>query len=137
MYRLDRRRGALDVLTSNLPAAPANSVVVDPQDAKRSTWPRMRESISTTADFELRACGVELLVGLWKRAAGGAGGGGSAPLRQRLRCNVLVAATYGRGIWQIPLWTAAGRIDDGDRDSVATDLCEPGVWTTSNAQTVT
>ena len=71
----------------------------------RSTSPRMKGSISQRrwqiARWLHRTAGRSL-----ERIAGGACGCAER-LAGDASSRVLVAATYGRGIWQMPLWTAA------------------------------
>ena len=50
--------------------------------------------------------------------------------------NVLVAGTYGRGIWQIPLWTAGTQITTASAQPNALTFASQGVGTTSGTQTV-
>ena len=92
-------------ISSNLPFAPANSLVVDPEDANTVY-------IATDA-------GVSFTTGIATCANAGSNcwsafGAGlpEAPVVQlsaspaASSAQVLVAATYGRGIWDTPLWTA-------------------------------
>ena len=95
-------------IASNLPNAPANSIVVDPNDAN-TVYVAMDTGVYVTN--EVTSCssancwsvyGSGLpnapVVQLVASATTPAGGGLNGQLR---------AATYGRGIWQIPLLTAA------------------------------
>jgi len=50
--------------------------------------------------------------------------------------NVLVAGTYGRGIWQIPLWTAGTQLTTASVDPASLSFASQSVGTTSGAQTV-
>ncbi len=97
----------LDV-SSNLPNAPANSLVVDPNDANTvylamDTGVYVTQAISTCGTQD---CWSLLGTGLpnapvVQLLAGGAVSVGDG------RAGMLRAATYGRGIWEIPLLTAA------------------------------
>jgi Transmembrane protein 131-like N-terminal len=95
-------------ISSNLPDAPANSVVVDPNDAN-TLYVAMDTGVYVTT--EVASCasancwsvyGTSLpnapIVELAAAAAMPTGDGLAGELR---------AATYGRGIWQIPLLTAS------------------------------
>ncbi len=95
-------------VTSNLPNAPANSVATDPNDSN-SVYIAMDTGVYVTSQVttcSTQNCwdilGVGLpnapVVQLSVAAALPAGGSSTGLLR---------AATYGRGIWQIPLLTAA------------------------------
>ena len=95
-------------LTANLPAAPANSVVVDPQDAN-TVYLATDAGVYSTRQIAncvsvFQAAGRPLEAGCrrrrWLR---------SAPLPRSAPVQDLVAATYGRGIWMTPLWTARPR----------------------------
>jgi hypothetical protein len=95
-------------VSSNLPNAPANSVVVDPNDANTvyvalDTGVYVTTQISTCAAANCWSIyGTSLpnapIVELAAAEAMPTGDGRAGELR---------AATYGRGIWQIPLLTAA------------------------------
>src|SRR4051812_8972925 len=50
---------------------------------------------------------------------------------------VLVAATYGRGIWQIPLWTAGTELTTASIESSSLTFAAQAVGTASPAQTIT
>ena len=96
------------IIGSNLPNAPANAVVVDPNDAN-TLYVAMDTGVYVTtqvANCATTNCwsvyGVGLpnapVVGLAVADGMATGDGRTGELR---------AATYGRGIWQIPLLTAA------------------------------
>jgi hypothetical protein len=95
-------------VSSNLPNAPANSVVVDPNDANTlyvalDTGVYVTTQIATCATtncWSVYGSGLPNAPVIQLAAASGlpTGDGRSGELR---------AATYGRGIWQIPLLTAA------------------------------
>ncbi len=92
-------------ITANLPIAPANSLAIDPQNANTVYVATDRGVYFTT---EVASC-AQSLSNCWSVfgsglptspvvALGASPGSSSA--------QVLVAATYGRGIWQTPLWSA-------------------------------
>jgi hypothetical protein len=95
-------------ISSNLPNAPANSVVVDPNDANTvyvalDTGVYVATQITTCATANCWSVyGTSLpnapIVGLAAASALPTGDGRTGELR---------AATYGRGLWQIPLLTAS------------------------------
>jgi len=95
-------------VSSNLPNAPANSVVVDPNDANTvyvalDTGVYVTTQISTCATancWSIYGTGLPNapVVELAASQAMSTGDGRAGELR---------AATYGRGIWQLPLLTAA------------------------------
>jgi hypothetical protein len=92
-------------LTANLPWAPANSVVVDPQNANTVYMATDAGVYFTT---QVGSC-ASLPPICWSAFGTGLPASpvvelSAAPLTAS--SPVLVAATYGRGIWQTPLWTA-------------------------------
>jgi hypothetical protein len=93
-------------LTSNLPDAPANSVVVDPQDAK-TIYVATDQGLYFTSQVQdcaqpVSVCWSPFGTGLPNAPVVGLTAGSPTASSQ-----VLVAATYGRGIWQTPLWSAS------------------------------
>ncbi len=98
-------------ITSNLPNAPANSIAVDPNDANTiylalDTGVYVTTNISTcTSGNCWSVFGSSLpnapVISLQAAAQISTGDGRSGELR---------AATYGRGIWQIPLLTATNSV---------------------------
>jgi hypothetical protein len=98
-------------ISSNLPNAPANSVVVDPNDANTlyvalDTGVYVTTQVTTCATANCWSIyGTSLpnapIVQLAAASAMATGDGRTGELR---------AATYGRGLWQIPLLTAAAAV---------------------------
>ena len=123
-------------IISNLPSSPANSLVVDPQDANTAYIAtdngvystRQISTCATAASHCWSAFGTGLphapVVQL-----------NAAPATALL--NVLVAATYGRGVWQLPLWTAGTQLTAATVAPVSLAFAAQTVGTTSNAQTLT
>jgi hypothetical protein len=123
-------------IDSRSAASPANGIVVDPQDANTVYLARDNGVYSTR---QIATCATAA----WNCWSAYGTGLPSAPVVQLSAApvtgslSVLVAATYGRGVWQIPLWTA------GMQSTTATVV--PGSLTfgaqafgsTSSAQTVT
>lgn len=95
-------------LTSNLPNAPANSIAVDPNDANTvyvalDTGVYVTSQISTCAAsncWSVYGTGLPNAPVIQIAASGTLPAGGAS-------VGLLRAATYGRGIWEIPLLTAA------------------------------
>jgi hypothetical protein len=95
-------------ISRNLPAAPANSVVVDPNDAN-TVYVAMDTGVYATT--QVTTCDT---ANCWSVYGTGLP---NAPVTQLVaaagiatgegRTGELRAATYGRGVWQIPLLTAA------------------------------
>lgn len=125
-------------LTSNLPSAPANSVAVDPNDAN-TLYVAMDTGVYVTTN--ITSCpssncwsvyGVSLpnapAIQLSAAPLMPAGDGRSGMLR---------VGTYGRGIWQIPLLTAANAAQPSMSLSPASlSFVDQVVGTTSSTQTI-
>jgi hypothetical protein len=95
-------------ITSNLPNAPANSIAVDPNDAN-TVYVALDTGVYATAQVSNCAtlsCWSVFGTGLPNAPVVELAAGGSLPTGSG-SAGMLRAATYGRGIWQIPLLTAA------------------------------
>jgi hypothetical protein len=123
-------------LMANLPLTAANSLVVDPQDAN-TVYIATDEGVYSTR--QIASC-ASTPFECWSAFGSGLPEApvvevSAAPAAASVRD--LVAATYGRGIWINPLWTAT--------ESVTTATATPGTLTftsqkygtSSSAQTVT
>ncbi len=126
-------------VSSNLPNAPANSVVVDPNDAN-TLYVAMDTGVYVTTEITTCASancwsiyGSSLpnapVVGLTAGSGLPTGDGRTGELR---------AATYGRGLWQIPLLTAATGVQPAVSLSPAgLNFNTQAVATESSPQTIT
>jgi Abnormal spindle-like microcephaly-assoc'd, ASPM-SPD-2-Hydin len=126
-------------VSSNLPNAPANSVIVDPNDANTlyvaldtGVYVTTQITTCTTANC-WSVCGTSLpnapIIELAAAPAMPTGDGRSGELR---------AATYGRGIWQIPLLTAATAAQPAiSLDPATLTFTSQAVATASAPQTIT
>jgi Abnormal spindle-like microcephaly-assoc'd, ASPM-SPD-2-Hydin len=123
-------------ITSNLPPFPASSLAIDPQDAN-TVYIATDAGVYSTR--QVATCAT-LASNCW--AAYGTGLP-KAPVVQlsaaptTVSPSVLVAATYGRGIWQIPLWTAAVPPTTATVSPTSLTFASQAYGTTSSAQTVT
>jgi Abnormal spindle-like microcephaly-assoc'd, ASPM-SPD-2-Hydin len=123
-------------ITSNLPPFPASSLVVDPQDAN-TVYVATDAGVYSTRQVGTCATAAS---NCW--AAYGTGLP-KAPVVQlsaaptTVSPSVLVAATYGRGIWQIPLWTAAVPPTTATVTPTSLTFASQAYGTTSSAQTLT
>ncbi len=123
-------------LTANLPAAPANALWLTRRTPARSIWPPMWGSIrrgrSPTAPRPIPAAGRPLEAGCrrlrWLR---------SVRLRVTATVQNLVAATYGRGIWMAPVWTAGLALTNAAATPDSLTFASQMVGSSSAAQTVT
>ncbi len=123
-------------LTSNLPAAPASAVTVDPQNAN-TVYVATDEGVYFTTQVAncavaTRNCWSAFGTGLPAApvvALSASAAGTASP--------VLVAGTYGRGIWEIPLSSTAATITSATANPVSLTFASQTYGTTSSAQTVT
>lgn len=124
------------VITSNLPAAPASSIVIDPLDANTAY---IATDVGVYSTRQVGNCAAAAS-NCW--AAYGAGlpdapvvGLSAAPATAQQ--SVLAAATFGRGVWQIPLWTAGTTLTTATVSPTSLRFSSQAYGTTSTAQTVT
>lgn len=123
-------------LNANLPETPASIIVVDPQDAN-TVYIATDEGVYFTtqvASCALAQSNCWSVFGTGLPAApvvalSTSPAGASSP--------VLVAATYGRGIWQSPLWTAGTSLTSAAPSPTALTFASQMFGTASSAQTVT
>ncbi len=123
-------------IASNLPFSPANSLVVDPQDANTAYIATDAGVFSTRQIASCAATGFNCwsVYGTGLPAAPVVGLS-AAPATASL--NVLAAATYGRGVWQIPLWTAGMQLTSATVTPAALTFSDQANGTSSGTQTVT
>ncbi|MGA8043187.1 MAG: choice-of-anchor D domain-containing protein, partial [Terracidiphilus sp.] len=123
-------------LSSNLPETPASSVVVDPLDANTVYLATDAGVFSTrqiaTCAAAASNCWAPFGAGLPQAPVVALS---AAPLTATQ--NVLAAATYGRGIWQIPLWTAGTQLTTATAAPTSLIFASQADGTTSAAQSVT
>lgn len=119
-----------------LPWSPANSIVVDPQDANTVyvatdagvlvTQQVGTCATATTTCWSFYGTGLPMAPVTQLRAAPS----GVSP-------SVLVAGTYGRGIWQVPLLTAGTQQTTATVDPSSLDFGTVAYGTPSSAQSIT
>lgn len=121
-------------ISSNLPNAPANSVLVDPNDANTvyvalDTGIYVTQQVANCATPTIN-CWTVFGVGLPNapvtQLAAMIGGGSS----------LLSAATYGRGVWQIPL-LSTGTVTTAQITPASLTFGSQQVQTTSQSETIT
>jgi hypothetical protein len=96
-------------LTANLPDAPANSIAVDPQNAN-TVYLATDQGVYFTS--QVANC-TQLPYLCWSPFGTGLPDAPAVALSAApasASAQLLVAATYGRGIWQTPLFTAGARL---------------------------
>jgi hypothetical protein len=124
------------LLSLGLPSLPANSIVVDPQDAS---------TVYVATDGGVFATRQIATCAGANSACWSAYGAGLplAPVTQlsaspvSISPNVLVAGTYGRGIWQIPLFTSGTQPTTATVSPASLNFGTQAYGTPSSAQTVT
>jgi len=108
-------------LTANLPAAPVNGLAVDPQNANTVYLASDRGVFFTT---EIAGC-EQWLSNCWSAFGTGLPAAPVVALSASpsgSSSQVLVAATYGRGIWQTPLWGAGANFTTAAASPSALDF---------------
>ncbi len=123
-------------ITSNLPWAPANSLVVDPQDANTVY---IATDMGVYSTRQVATC-ANLASTCWSVFGTGLPQSpvvqlSAAPVTSS--AHLLSAATYGRGIWQIPLWTAGENLTTATVAPTTLTFSSQIVGSGSSAQTVT
>jgi hypothetical protein len=123
-------------IASNLPFSPANSLVVDPQDASTAYIATDAGVFSTRQIASCATAGFNC----WSAYGTGLPAApvvelSAAPASSSL--NVLAAATYGRGVWQVPLWTADTQVTSALANPANLIFADQANGTSSGAQTVT
>ena len=123
-------------LTSNLPHSPANAVVIDPQDAS-TAYIATDEGVYSTRQIATCSNGPS---NCWSVFGAGLP---FAPVVQLSAAaattspNVLVAGSYGRGVWQIPLWTSGTQLTTASTEPGPLSFGSQPVGTTSSAKLLT
>ncbi len=136
IYRSTNGGVTWNAITANLPNSPVNAVAVDPQSAG-TVYVATDSGVYYTTEVascatQLSDCWSSLGTGLPEApvvSVSAAPAGGSA--------QVLVAGTYGRGIWQTALWSAGINLSAASANPAALVFQSQIVDTLSPAQTVT
>jgi hypothetical protein len=104
VYRSTNGGATWSSITANLPIAPANSLAIDPQNAN-TVYVATDLGVFFTSDV---ATCAQSLSNCWSMFGTGLPSAPAVALSEVPGAStpVLVAATYGRGIWQTPLWSA-------------------------------
>ena len=120
---------------ANLPPAPANGIVVDPQSA---TTAYVATDVGVYFTAQVSSC-TNLPSNCWSLFGTGLP---AAPVETlsaapaSAAAQVLTAATYGRGVWQTPLWTAGATLTTATASPAALVFPSQIFATQSSAQTV-
>jgi hypothetical protein len=119
-------------ITANLPAAPVSSVIVDPENAAVVYLATDQGVYFTT---QVASCAQAPYV-CWSPFGTGLPDAPAVALSAGT-AQVLVAATYGRGIWQTPLWGAGTGLTTAAAMPASLTFASQTVGTASAVQTVT
>jgi len=136
VYRSTDGGAHWQTLESNLPLSPANSLAVDPQD------PNTVYIATDSGVFSTRQIG-NCLTGTGNCWSAYGTGLPLAPVIQlsaapsTASLNVLAAAMYGRGVWQIPLWTAGIQLTTAGASPTSLTFPTQAFGVASSAQTIT
>ena len=123
-------------ITANLPPAPANSLAIDPQNANTIYIATDKGVYLTT---EIANCAV-LLSNCWSAFGAGLPPAPAIALSAApagSSASVLVAATYGRGIWQTPLWSAGTTLTTASASPASLSFPSQAVGTAGSPLTLT
>ncbi len=134
-YRSSDGGAHWSVIESNLPASTANSLVVDPQDAN-TAYIALDAGVYVTRN--VTACVNP--AGCWSPFGNGLPNAPVVALSAAPAAtspNVLAAATFGRGVWQIPLATAGVQLTTATLTPASLDFGSQPFGINSSAQTVT
>ncbi|MDR3740903.1 MAG: choice-of-anchor D domain-containing protein [Terracidiphilus sp.] len=123
-------------ISLGLPWSPANSIAVDPQDINTVY---LATDAGVFATQQIAACATST-TSCWSAYGSGLPMAPVTHLRvapSGVSPSVLVAGTYGRGIWQIPLATAGAQSTTATVDPTSLSFGSVAFGTPSTAQTVT
>ncbi len=123
-------------ITANLPPAPANSLAVDPENANTVY---VATDLGVYFTTEVGNCGLQTSE-CWSVFGSGLPDAPAVALSaasQESSAQVLVAATYGRGIWQTPLWSASTGLTSAAVSPASLAFSSQVFDTTSSPLTVT
>lgn len=122
-------------LSNNLPPAPASSIVVDPQNAN-TVYVATDDGVYFTN--AVSSC-AQSTSACWSVFGSGLP---AAPVVSLIAVpatatqQVLIAGTYGRGIWETPLWTSGTSLTTATANPDSLNFGPQQFGTTSSAQTV-
>jgi hypothetical protein len=123
------------VMTANLPAVPVSSIAVDPQNAN-VVYAATDAGVYFTT--QINSC-PQAPANCWSVFGSGLPAAPSVALSASpasSAAQVLVAATYGRGIWQTPLWSAGSSITTASADPTVLNFGNQSFGTASSPLTV-
>jgi hypothetical protein len=135
VYRSSDGGAHWSVIQSNLPPSAANSLVIDPQDSN-TAYIALDSGVYITR--AVATC--DTAASCWSPFGSGLPNAPMVALRAAppsTTPNVLVAATFGRGVWQVPLATAGVQLTTATVLPGSLDFGKQGFGIASSPQTVT
>jgi hypothetical protein len=120
-------------LISNLPWAPASSVIVDPQNAGTIY---IATDVGVFFTTQIGNC-TGSQSSCWSQFGSGLPEAPVVGLSAAASTQALVAATYGRGVWQSPLWTSTTGLTIAAASPASLQFGSQPFSSASAAQTVT
>jgi len=120
-------------LQANLPWAPASSVVVDPGTANTVY---LATDVGVYFTTQVGSC-ANLPSNCWSAFGTGLPEAPVTQLSASASAQVLIAGTYGRGVWEMPLWSAATALTSVTASPTSLMFGSEVFGTTSSALTVT
>ncbi len=136
VYKTTTGGASWTALSANLPYAPADSVVVDPADPNTVY---LATDAGVYATRQIATCGTTGSE-CWQPLGAGLPAAPVVALSAAPASSstpVLVAGTYGRGLWQIPLLTAGTQLTTATIAPSSLSFAAQAVGTASAAQTLT
>ena len=136
VYRTTNGGSTWTNISSNLPYAPASSLAVDPQNAN-TVYVATDAGVYFTP--EVANCGA-MSSDCWSAFGAGLPAAPAVALSAApaaASTHVLVAATYGRGIWQTPLFTAATALSAASVNPASYTFANQSVNSTSGRIAIT
>ena len=136
VYRSTNGGATWNGISANLPDAPANSLTVDPQDAN-TVYVATDQGVYFTT--QVQNC-AQSISSCWSVFGSGLPGAPVVALSTTPSASstpVLIAATYGRGIWQTALWSAGAGLSAAAANPSSLDFPSQVFGTASGPMTVT
>jgi len=123
-------------INSNIRTSPANSIMVDPQDAN-TVYVATDAGVFSTR--KVSEC-IDARSNCWSVYGAGLPYAPVTKLSagsESASAAVLVAATYGRGVWQIPMWSSGTELTTVYVDRSSLSFSSQAIGTASPVQTIT
>lgn len=136
VYRSTNGGATWSSIAANLPAAPANSLAVDPQNAN-TVYIATDQGVYFTTQVANCAQSLSNCWSVFGSGLPGAPAVGLSTTPASSPSQVLLAATYGRGIWQTALWSAGTGLTTASASPSPLAFPSQVINTSSSPMTVT